>query len=188
MTYPRRGTLYRILYKIPLVLWRLGFGSYLSHPARGGSKMLVLTARGRKSGLPRHTMLSYILYDGKEYVVSGWGERSDWVKNIQADPMVTIQAGGKIYSAHASRLLDPEEFKGAARSLFDSGGDSHFEDWLDGLGIDQNLEDLLEKQDRVYLMGFERVEEDGPDPLPADLLWIWAVLFSLLLGFIFFVI
>jgi deazaflavin-dependent oxidoreductase (nitroreductase family) len=188
MTYPRRGTLNRILYRIPLVFWRLGFGGYLSNPARGGSKMLVVTTRGRKSGLPRHTMLSYILNNGKEYVASGWGVRSDWVKNIQADPLVTIQAGGRIYSAHAKRLVDPVEFQGAARSLFDSGGDSHFEDWLDSLGIEHNINDFLEKQDRVYLMGFERVEEDGPDPLLADLLWIWAVLFSLLLGFIFFVI
>ena len=188
MAYPARGSIKRILFKLPLILWRLGFGGYLSHPARGGSKMLVVTTSGRKSGLPRHTMLSYILFRGKEYVVSGWGERSDWVKNILSDPLVTIQAGGKIYSAQASRLLDPAEFLAAASSLFDSGGDSHFEEWLDSLGIEHDLDDFLEKQDRVYLLGFDRVDEDGPDPLPADLLWIWAVLFSLLLGVIFFVI
>jgi hypothetical protein len=56
------------------------------------------------------------------------------------------------------------------------------------MGIDHNLDDFLKKQDRVYLVGFEPVDEDGPDPLIADLLWVWAVLVSLLLGFILFIV
>ena len=186
MTYPARGTINRILFKIPLIVWRLGFGGYLSSPARGGSKMLVLTTRGRKSGLPRHTMLSYILSEGEEYVASGWGTRSDWTKNILADPLVTVQARGRIYSAKIRRVTDLEEFTSAAKSLLDSGGDSHLEPWLEWMGIENDLDDFVNKRDRAYFFGFDSTEDEGPDPLPADLLWIWAVIFSLLLGLVFY--
>ena len=186
MTYPARGTFNRILFKLPLILWRLGFGAYLSSPARGGSKMLVLTTKGRKSGLPRHTMLSYIQSGEKEYVASGWATRSDWTKNIQTDPLVTVQVRGRIYSGLARRIIDLEEFTEVAKSLLDSGGDSHLEAWLAMLGTKNDLNHLVTKRDRVYFYGFDPTDVQGPIPLQADLLWIWAVIFSVILGLVFY--
>jgi len=186
MAYPKKGSINRFIYKLPLFLWRLGFGPLLSHPNRGGKKMLVITTRGRKSGLPRHTMVSWIDFDQKNYAVSGWWLRSDWIKNIHEDPLVTVQVGLKIYVAHARRVVDLEEFRGVARSLFESGGDSHFEDWLDTLEIAYTLDDLIDKRDRVHFIGFNPVELEGPAPLTADLIWIWAVVISILLGLVFF--
>lgn len=187
MAYPRKGSLNWIKYKTPLLLWRLGFGPYLSHPNRGGKRMLLITTRGRKSKLPRHTMVSCIDFDRKNYAVSGWWRRSDWIKNIHEDPLVTVQLGLRIYSAHARRVVDPEEFRGVAGSLFDSGGDSHFKDWLDTLDIAFTLDDLLIKRDRVHFIGFDPVDMEGPAPLTANLIWIWAVVLSLLLGWLFFI-
>jgi len=186
MAYPKKGSLNWIIYKIPLLLWRMGFGPYLSHPNRGGKRMLLITTRGRKSKLPRHTMVSRIDFDRKNYAVSGWWLRSDWIKNIHADPLITVQVGLKTYAAHARRVVDLEEFRSVARSLFDSGGDSHFEDWLDTLEIAYTLDDLIDKRDRVYFIGFDPVDMEGPAPLTADLIWIWAVVISILLGLVFF--
>jgi deazaflavin-dependent oxidoreductase (nitroreductase family) len=187
MKYPAKGSLNWIVYKTPLLLWRLGFGPFLSHPDRGGRKMLVVTTRGRKSGLPRHTMVSCIDFEQKNYVVSGWRLQSDWMKNIQKDPLVTIQVGLKTYTALARRVVDLEEFRGVAQSLFDSGGDSHFGDWLDALDIKYDLNDLMNKRERIHFVGFDPAESDGLDPLLADLLWIWAVILSLILGWLFFI-
>lgn len=186
MSYPKQGSLSRIIYKLPLLFWRLGFGPILSHPGRGGSKMMVVTTRGRKTGKPRHTMVSCIDFDKRQYAISGWWTKSDWVKNFQHDPLVTIQVEMKIYAAHARRVEDLDEIKGVIRTLIDSGGDSHFEDWLDDLQIQPSFEDLLANRDRIYFIGFDPVKELGPDPLPADLIWIWGVIFSILLGLIFF--
>jgi len=187
MSYPKKGSINRLFYKLPLLLWRLGFGPYLSHPARGGKKMMVITTRGRKSELPRHTMVSCIDFNQKNYAVSGWWRQSDWVKNFQKDPLVTVQVGLKIYAAHARRVVDLEEFRGVARSLCDSGGDSHFKDWLNALDIAHTPDDLIDKKDRVDLIGFDPVDMEGPAPLTADLLWIWAVLLSVLLGWLFLI-
>lgn len=187
MAYPKKGSYNWIIYKIPLLLWRMGLGPFLSHPTRGGKRMLVITTRGRNSKLPRHTMVSCIDFDQKNYAVSGWWLHSDWVKNFHKDPLVTVQVGLKIYAAHARQVVDLEEFRGVARSLFDSGGDSHFKNWLDTLEIAYTLDDLIDKRDRVHFIGFDPVEKEGPTPLTADLIWSWAVVLSLLLGWLFFI-
>ena len=137
--------------------------------------MLALTTRGRKSGHPRHTMLSYAPAAGKDYVCSGWGERSDWVKNILADPLVTIQLGRREYAGQAYRVDDLEEFTAVAEQMFLTGGDSHFKPWLASYGIKYDREDMIAKRDRLAIFGFEPVEENGPDPLHADLGWIWLI-------------
>lgn len=186
MDYPKKGSLNRFTYKLPLLLWRLGFGPVLSHPTRGGKKMMVVTTFGRKSKLPRHTMVSQISFNHRDYVISGWWQQADWVKNFHEDSLVTIQSGGRIYSALAKRVEDLDEIRGVAQSVFDSGGDSHFGDWLDALEIEPNLNDLMKKRELIYFVGFDPTEIIGPDPLSADLIWIWAVLISLTLGLIFF--
>ncbi len=186
MYYPKKRSLNRLIYKLPLLLWRFGFGPILSHPSRAGKKMMVITTLGRKSKLPRHTMVSQISFNHRDYAISGWWQQADWVKNFHADPRVTIQAGGRIYSADARRVEDIKEISGVAQSLFDSGGDSHFGSWLESLEIEPNLPDLLNKRDRVFIVGFDPADQEGPPPLIANLIWIWAVMISLLLGMIFF--
>lgn len=182
MAYPGKGTFNRLFFKTPLFLWRTGLGPLLSHPLLGGSRMLALTTRGRKSGLPRHTMLSYAPAGGKDYVCSGWGERSDWVKNIQADPLVTVQVGRYTYSGRAYRVQDREEFTTVAEAMFLTGGDSHFKPWLASYGIDYDLEDMIAKRDRLVVFGFEPAAKTGPAPLTADLRWIWLLLAALILA------
>ena len=161
-------------------------GPILSHPALGGNKMLVLTTWGRISRLPRHTMVSYTIANEREYVVSGWGELSDWVKNFLTDPEVTIQLGRRTFAAHAKRVEDESEVRGIAQSLFQSGGDSHFAAWLEALEIDYSLNDLIAKQERVYFVGFDPVEKAGPPPLKANLIWVWGFFLGVvvLIGFI----
>jgi len=185
MDYPKKGSLNRFIYKLPLLLWRLGFGPFLSHSSRGGKKMLVVTTLGRKSKQPRHTMLSNIVFKNKDYVISGWWCQADWVKNFHEDSLVTIQSGARIYSAHAKRVEDLDEIRGVAQSLFDSGGDSHFGAWLNALEIEPNLNDLMKKRERIYFVGFDPTEIIGPDPLSADLLWVWAIIISFLLALLF---
>ncbi len=181
LPYPSRGTLDRLFYKLPLLLWRMGLGSYLSHPARGGSRMLVLTTRGRKSGLPRHTMVSAVDVDGQDYIVSGWGPRSQWVKNVKNDPLVTVQVYQRTFSARIRRITDPEEFSRVVQKMFQTGGDSHFKSWLASLGIEYSPDDMRSKHDRISMYGFDPVEQEGPAPLGTDLIWVFPVILAMIL-------
>ena len=86
-------------------LYRANLGWLLGH--RG----LLLTHRGRKSGRVYQTVLEVIRYDPatRESVVpSGWGERSDWYRNIKASPALEVQTGGERY-APEQRFLAPDE-------------------------------------------------------------------------------
>jgi len=88
MAYPARWTLNRLLFKTPVVWWRMGLRPLLWR------RMILVTTWGRKSRLPRHTMLSYTLHAGKAYLIAGWGARADWYQNTVSDNHTTAQLGG----------------------------------------------------------------------------------------------
>ena len=120
MTYPARWTLNRLLFKSPVIWWRMGLRPLLWR------SMILVTTWGRKSRLPRNTMLSYTLDAGKAYLISGWGARADWYQNAVADPHTTAQLGGRPYSAIARRVEDVEEYARVMQIMLRTGGDSHF--------------------------------------------------------------
>jgi deazaflavin-dependent oxidoreductase (nitroreductase family) len=99
---PPRG-LKTIPWRLPILFYRLGLGCLL------GRKFLLLTHTGRISGQPRQAVLEIIeAYpdQGRYLVVSGFGTRSDWYRNILSDSQVTIQVGSKQIKAFAKQL-DP---------------------------------------------------------------------------------
>jgi deazaflavin-dependent oxidoreductase (nitroreductase family) len=61
---------------------------------RNGSKILLLTTTGRRSGEPRTTPLIHVA-DGDRWVViaskGGAPDHPDWYKNLEADPEATIE-------------------------------------------------------------------------------------------------
>lgn len=103
---PRRPSgLTRAFSRMPLVLYRLGLGWLF------GWRFMHLVHIGRKSGQERHVVLEVVDIDRESlrvYVASGWGERSDWVRNISAHPAVRIQIASQNWPAQAQRLT-PEE-------------------------------------------------------------------------------
>src|SRR5258708_23325621 len=70
--------------------------------------ILLLTTRGRKSGLPRTGTVSFMPLEGHLVVFSGWGVGSNWVQNIRANPEVTVNVGRKRMRATAQVVEDPE--------------------------------------------------------------------------------
>jgi deazaflavin-dependent oxidoreductase (nitroreductase family) len=75
--------------------------------------VLLLTTRGRRSGLPRPTTVSFMpLSDGRYVIFSGWGIHSDWYRNVLADPRVHIQVGQDQMNATAKVVEDPQQRRG----------------------------------------------------------------------------
>jgi deazaflavin-dependent oxidoreductase (nitroreductase family) len=107
-TRARRKAINRALrfgLRLPVCLYRSGLGRLLGH------RFLLLTHRGRKSGLVRRTALEVILhepYTCESVVVSAWGKKADWYRNIEASPALEIETGGERY-APAQRFLTAEE-------------------------------------------------------------------------------
>ena len=76
-----------------------------------GSPTLLLTTRGRKSGLLRRTALIYGV-DGEDYVIvasrGGHSKHPAWYLNLVENPEVEVQVGGEKFTAQA-RTAAPEE-------------------------------------------------------------------------------
>ena len=100
---PRPATrkLYKFFNKPPRIAYALGLGPII------GRLVLLLTTRGRKTGLLRVTPLQYEQTEGKYYVGSAFGTRTDWYKNILADPGVRVRVGRKEFDAFAETSTDP---------------------------------------------------------------------------------
>ena len=71
----------RLLFRAPIWLYKYNLGWLMS------GRMLKITHIGRNSGEHRHVVLEVVKHDPTNdtyYIAAAWGEKSDWVKNIQA--------------------------------------------------------------------------------------------------------
>jgi deazaflavin-dependent oxidoreductase (nitroreductase family) len=112
----------RHLFRLPVYGYRVGLGDLLD--AIG---ILILTTRGRRTGQPRPTPITYQVHGSKVYVVSGWGERPAWYGNLIADPFVTVQRGSTVYAGRAEPVTNSGEalrvlhlFRRRAPGLYDA--------------------------------------------------------------------
>jgi len=80
---------------------RLARGYYLRAPG-----WVVLTTIGRRTGLPRQTLLPCGRRDGEIVVVSTYGWRSDWIRNLRKTPRVTVTRDGAEVSGIAEVIED----------------------------------------------------------------------------------
>ena len=113
---PPRGLLALSL-RAPLVLYHLHLGWLL------GNRFLVLKHTGRKSAVVHSTVLEVVRYDpltGQCIVASGWGEKSQWLQNVQANPRVRFILGRQCRDALAKRMAVE-----AAKSEFRDYGRRH---------------------------------------------------------------
>ncbi len=108
LPYPRGP--FRRLLRAPIWLYRLGLGAPL-----GSAHIMVLTTTGRVSGQPRHTAIEFRTHGSKTYLISAWGERPQWYKNLLAQPVVGVAQGSQRFTARASVVDDAGE---AARVLY----------------------------------------------------------------------
>src|SRR5262245_39925130 len=107
---PYPNTAARVLLRLPIWLYRMGLADLVSV-----LPLMILTTRGRKSGLPRRAVIEFRRHGRKIYAISAWGERPQWVQNIAHDPCVTIQRGKRTFTAQAHLVDDPSE---ALRALY----------------------------------------------------------------------
>jgi deazaflavin-dependent oxidoreductase (nitroreductase family) len=93
------------LLRLPIGLYHAHLGSLL------GDRFLMLTHVGRKTGQLHQTVVEVVQHDPATdtyYVVSGWGERANWYRNILAHPQVTIQVRNQKLMAIADRVSPNE--------------------------------------------------------------------------------
>jgi deazaflavin-dependent oxidoreductase (nitroreductase family) len=65
-----------------------------------------VTTTGRRSGRPHRIEIWFAAEGGRLYLLSGGRERSDWVRNLQANEQVIVELGDETH-AGVARVLQP---------------------------------------------------------------------------------
>jgi deazaflavin-dependent oxidoreductase (nitroreductase family) len=71
-----------------------------------GEQFAYLTTIGRRTGAPHRIEIWFALADGRIYLLSGGRDRSDWVRNLEANPAVTVELGTEKF-AGVARVIQP---------------------------------------------------------------------------------
>jgi deazaflavin-dependent oxidoreductase (nitroreductase family) len=93
--------LQRWLSRLPIWVYRARLGWLF------GERLLLLTHVGRRSGMPRQTVLEVVHHDTARdtyFIASGWGERSDWLRNVEKTSNVKVNVGKRRFEAIAGRV------------------------------------------------------------------------------------
>jgi deazaflavin-dependent oxidoreductase (nitroreductase family) len=67
---------------------------------------MLLTTRGRRTGLPREVLLPCVRTPDAIMTVSTYGTRSDWFRNLRKDPAVRVTGDGRAVRARAEIVTD----------------------------------------------------------------------------------
>ena len=98
----------------------------------GGLDFCYLTTTGRHTGTPHRIEIWFALGDGVAYILSGGGDRSDWVRNLMISSEVVLEIGDVKRTTRARVVSDPAEDALARRIVLEKyrprdGGD--LRDW-----------------------------------------------------------
>jgi deazaflavin-dependent oxidoreductase (nitroreductase family) len=107
----RPGRLALAVHRLPLPLYRRGWGRLLGHT------FLLIVHAGRKTGRRRETVAMALRYDAGTHetvVCSAWGPNVGWIRNIAARPALEIQIGGHSFAPEQRFLSEDESVAVAA--------------------------------------------------------------------------
>jgi deazaflavin-dependent oxidoreductase (nitroreductase family) len=103
-----------------------------------GATLLLLHTKGRKTGTERVNPLAYLPDDGRWVVFGSKGGAPadpDWVRNLAANPDVTIEVGTETIPVRATKILrdEPERDELYSRQVARMGGFGEYEEKTKGI-------------------------------------------------------
>ena len=133
----------------------------------------MLRVRGRKSGLIRDTPLSYLVAEGAAWVMAGFGDRTEWFRNLQVDPEVEVWLPGRVVRCRAVEAADPEVrariLPALTRAAGVPGAMIGFNPWS---APDERILETLAAIPLVRLSPVGSPIAPGPDD-PGGFAWTW---------------
>ena len=110
------GAVGRWFFRAPIFLYRVGLGPIM------GRRLIVIEHTGRTSGVPRQTALEVVRRDEESIdVAAAWGVKSDWYRNLLANPQLEVSSGSLRGAPATASVLDSE----TAESVYAGYVESH---------------------------------------------------------------
>jgi len=167
-----------------MLMWRLGLGPWVNVWPEVGGRIMVITHTGRKTGIRRRTPVNYTIADGEVYCTAGFGSKSDWYRNISANPEVEVWLPNGWWTGVAEEITDPGTRMPLLRQvLIDSGFAAHAAG-IDPVGItNQELEAVTADYRLIHIRRTGACAGPGG---PGDLAWVWPLATMILLPLVLF--
>jgi deazaflavin-dependent oxidoreductase (nitroreductase family) len=131
-------------------------------PTPGG--LALVTVTGRKSGKRRQRAMRVVRDGDRAYAVALLGEKSDWVRNLKANPVVRIKLGATTYTARGRILLDAEERERAAEIYRPIAGWYDYADYANFVWSFPTRGKVIRAHDEWFEHGIPVVFELEPRP------------------------
>ncbi|MDJ0954940.1 MAG: nitroreductase/quinone reductase family protein [Acidimicrobiia bacterium] len=169
---------FRALNRSMLLLWRLGLGGTMASPNTG--YVLVLTTTGRKSGERRLVPLNFAEEGTSVYCLAGFGKRTHWLLNLQADPRceLWLPDGRRVHGSGTVVVDEAKRLEMIRKILVRAG----FATKLAEPGLDPRTapDDVIGALGERYGHRYEVVEIKQGEMAtgaggPGDLAWVWPV-------------
>lgn len=115
--YPPSGLL-RILFRIPVYFYRVGLGWMF------GKRFVLINHTGRKTGKQHQAVAEVVELEketGNVIIVAGYGERTQWYKNLKKQLETTIQIGNQKYIV-TIELISPHDGENIIARYLDKYG------------------------------------------------------------------
>lgn len=158
--------------------WHLGLGKLVNIWPSAMGRFMVIVHTGRKTGKRRCTPVNYAEVDGEIYCTAGFGNGSDWYRNIKAHPEVDIWLPDGWWCAVTEDITDSPGKLRLLRQVFIGSG---FVAPLIGLDPKTINDDQLRVVTEDYqLIHIRRIAARTGSGGPGQWAWIWP-LSSLLL-------
>lgn len=159
-------------------LMRAGLGAWFATPI--GGYVLLMRVRGRRSGRIRDVPLSYLVAEGAPWVLAGWGQATQWYRNLLADPSVEVILPRRTIRCTAEEVRDPETRRRVVPALVRAAGLPGYMGGIDPRGPDQAILDAYAWVPLIRLRPVGGPITAGPDD-PGGTAWVWRQAVVLLL-------
>lgn len=107
-------------------------------PAWAGEPFCYVTTVGRRTHKEHTIEIWFGLADGSFYLLSEGRDRADWVRNMKAEPNVTVKMKDVTFPARARVVEDVDEQNRARRILA-----AKYQDWSEGTPMSDWAETAL---------------------------------------------
>jgi deazaflavin-dependent oxidoreductase (nitroreductase family) len=97
---------FRAMNRLMVLLWRLGLGRLMNSWPPVGGRIMLIQHRGRRTGKLYLTPVNFVLLEDGLYSTAGFGEATDWYRNILADPNVQLWLPQGWCAARAEEVSD----------------------------------------------------------------------------------
>ncbi|GJM41436.1 MAG: hypothetical protein DHS20C20_17180 [Ardenticatenaceae bacterium] len=172
---------FRRFNRFMLLMWRLGLARFINISPEKGGQIMVIKHIGHKTGKMRQTPVNYAEIDGEIYCTAGFGKVSHWYRNLLANPDVELWLPNGRFHAHAQEITNQPDALPILRQVLIKSGFA-----ATAVGIHPQTmpdEELAAATAHYRLFRFTKTQ---PAAGKADLLWVWPVLVTFLLGIVWF--